>query len=299
MAWSRDLTSVRPLVGSVTDHGGWSRDRTLDDVRGIFHLAALVRHTRRGAADIYRTNVDGALDMVRVAAQQKCRMVFVSTSGTVGCFRRPNQTADELAPHCVGKVRRWPYYHSKIIAEQQAQHLAEELGVDLVIVRPPVLLGPGDHRFRSTAHLVWYLRGKLAFVIRGGVHFTDVRDVARALVRVMDRPQTQRVYHLPGTECTVQDFFALAERVSGVPAPKLVVPFRLAWCLATIGSGLRLDLLPDPVVVEMASHYWGMSSRYSVQELGYECRPGEVTMKDTIEWLRQNHDDLRRGVGAP
>ncbi len=294
MVWTHDL-NVHPLVGSVTDHGLWSRDRTLDDVRGIFHLAALVRHTRRRAADIYRTNVDGTLDMVRVAAQRECRMVFASTSGTVGCFRRPGQVADEHAPHCVPEVRRWPYYHSKVIAEQQAQHLAQELGVDLVIVRPPVLLGPGDHRFRSTAHLVRYLRGKLPFVIRGGVHFADIRDVAAALVRLMARPQTQPVYHFPGTECTVQEFFALAERASGVPAPNAVVPFRLAWCLATIGQWLRLDVLPDPVVVEMASHYWGISSRYSEQELGYVSRPGEVTMKDTIDWLRNHHPELGNG----
>src|SRR5207244_3482294 len=110
-----------------------------------------------------------------------------STSGAVGCFVRPGQSADEDAPYCERECAGWPYYRSKIEAERKARELARELGVELVIVRPPVLLGPEDHRLRSSAHLLRLLQGKLPFVIRGGMHFADVRDVAAAMVRVMIR----------------------------------------------------------------------------------------------------------------
>ena len=67
--------------------------------------------------------------MVRLAARHRCRLVLVSTSGTVGCFRHPDATADEEAPYCEREVARWPYYNSKIQAEQTARKLADELGV--------------------------------------------------------------------------------------------------------------------------------------------------------------------------
>lgn len=288
MDWTGHLSRVVPLVGSVTAPDAWSEARPLDGISGILHLAAVVRHTRRGAAEVYRTNVEGTLAMVRVAAARGCRLVLVSTSGTVGCFRSPDQSADEDAPWCESTVARWPYYHSKVQAERRARRLANERGVELVVVRPPVLLGPGDHRFRSTAHLIRYLRGRLPFLVRGGIHFGDIRDAAPALVAASQRPEVRPVYHLCGTACTIERFFALAEEVSGMP--RRVIPFRLAWWLATL---LRpLSPLPDPVVVELAAHCWRTSSRYAEPELGYQSRDPRETLRDTVVWLRRHHPAL-------
>jgi nucleoside-diphosphate-sugar epimerase len=290
MEWTRPLACVEPLVGAVTDPAAWWRDQRLEGLGGLFHLAALVRHSRRDAETVFRTNVLGTLNMVRLAASQHCRMIFVSTSGTVGCFRGPDHSADEEAPYCDAEVADWPYYRSKIMAERQARALADELGVELVIVRPPVLLGPADHRFRSSAPLLRYLEGRLPFLIRGGMHFADVRDVARALIRVMARPDVRPVYHLPGTVCSIEEFFAMVAEVSGRAAPRFILPFVPAWWLATIGR--PLGLLPDPVVIEMASRYWSVSSRYAGAELDYRSRQGRETLADTVAWLRRHHSSL-------
>ena len=115
------------------------------------------------------------------AARHRCRLVLVSTSGTVGCSRDPESRPDEEAPWCESTVARWPYYRSKLEAERPARALAEALGVELVVLRPPALLGPGDHRFRSTSSVLRALRRRLPFVVRGGMHFADIRDAARAL----------------------------------------------------------------------------------------------------------------------
>ena len=76
---------------------------------GGSHMAALVRHGQEDAKEVDFINVEGTRAMVRIAARYRCRMVFVSTSGTVACFRTPNQTADEGAPYCAREVERWPY----------------------------------------------------------------------------------------------------------------------------------------------------------------------------------------------
>ncbi len=297
MDWTEDLGRVDAVAGSVTEPDAWLEEPILEGLRGIFHLAALVRHSRRGSEELDRTNVEGTLHMVRCAAARRCRIILASTSGTVGCFRSPHRTADEDSPYCEDEVAAWPYYRSKILAEKGARRLAEELGVELVIVRPPVLLGPGDHRLRSSGHLVRYLRGRLPFVVRGGMHFADVRDVAGALVRAMERSQVRLIYHLPGTVCSVQEFFELAEEVSGARAPRFVLPFRAAWWLATVCRPLRV--LPDPVVIEMASRYWSMRSRYAGEDLEYQSRPGRETLADTVAWLRQNHPSLGCGTARP
>jgi nucleoside-diphosphate-sugar epimerase len=291
MDWTAGLATVAVLPGEVTAPGSWTSAPALNSLGTIVHLAALVRHSRRAADEVYRTNVDGTLAMVRLAARHRCRLVFVSTAGTVGCFRRPDQTADEEAPWCEAAVRRWPYYHSKIVAEREGRRLAAELGVELVVVRPPVLLGPGDHRFRSTGHLIRYLRGRLPFLVHGGFHFVDVREAAAALTVLAGRADARPVYHFAGTSTTIERFFELAEEVSGAPAPKRILPFPLAWTLATLLS--PFGLVPDPVVVEMASRYWGISSRYAESDLGYHHRDPHETLADTIAWLRAHHPALQ------
>lgn len=285
LGWTRALPRVEPIEGDVT---GTIRLETGRRLGGILHLAALVSNRPADAETVRRVNVEGTLNLVRVAARHGCRMIFVSTSGTVGCFREPGRRADEEAPHCEAEVRGWPYYRSKVLAEQAARRLAGELGAELVIVRPPILLGPGDHRHRSSAHVKRLLVGKVPVVIKGGMHFADVRDVAAALIRAMRLPNARPVYHLPGTQCTIEEFYRKVAELAGVPPPRGVLPFRMAWVASRISHALGLHLLPEPSLVEMASHYWGMSSRYAEAELDYRSRPGDDTLRDTINWLREN-----------
>lgn len=290
MDWTAGFPEVDTLTGSVTEADSWAADPRLDRLAGIFHLAALVRHSRRDADEVYRTNVGGTAGMVRLAAERGCRLVLVSTSGTVACFRDPEATADEESPFCETEVGGWPYYRSKIEAEREARRLADQLGVPLVIVRPPVLLGPGDHRFRSTNHVSRFLAGKLPFLVRGGMHFADIRDAARALLRAMTRDQPRAVYHLPGTISSIEDFFAGTARIAGRKPPAVILPYRSAWWLARLSSPLRI--LPDPVIVEMAAHWWGMRSRYAECDLEYRSRPPDETLVDTVNWLMAHHPAL-------
>ncbi len=85
-----------------------------------------------------------------------------------------------------------------------------------------------------------------------------------------------------------------AGRAAGVPAPRIVLPFRPAWLLAwatqRLGVLLRgepLTLLPDPVVVEMAARYWNTRSLYAADDLDYISRDAQETLADTVSWLRE------------
>lgn len=293
--WTANLKDVELIEGSVTNPSSWTQDRRLKDLSGIFHLAAVIRHSRKNPEDIYQTNIEGLLAMIRLADCLKCRVVFVSTSGTVGCFDRPDQWADEDSPYCEATVGSWPYYDSKIQAEKMARELAAELGVEFVIIRPPILLGPGDHRNRATAHLQRLLQGKLPFILKGGMHFVDIRDAIPAILKAMRIPKPRPIYHLTGTECSIPEFFGMAAELAGMSAPKIKLPPYLARTLAAATSQIEAlwpkkpvhPILPDPVVFEMAAKYWGSRSRYSAQDLDYHARDPRETLRDTLNWLRR------------
>jgi nucleoside-diphosphate-sugar epimerase len=288
---------VVPIEGDLVGSDAWLSDPRLASLGGVIHLAALVKHSRRDPEPLMRANIDGTLRMVDLAGRAGAPMVFVSTSGTVGCSLKPARPVDEDAPYIDGTVAGWPYYASKIRAEREGRRLAAEMGVPLTVLRPPVLLGPGDHRYRSTSNIIKMLRRKLPFVIDGGISFCDVRDVARATVAALGHPAHRPVYHLPGHDLTIGGFFELCAEVSGVPAPKRYLPYSTArllagWLEAGAHALGKHSPLSDPVVVEMARHHWGITSRHAEGELGYRLRDGRETLTDTITWLRANHPDL-------
>jgi nucleoside-diphosphate-sugar epimerase len=291
-------TSTEALVGAVeADPAPLATVLAPRGVTAILHLAGVVRHTRIGTDDMLRTNVEGTQQMVRLAARLGARLVLASTSGAVGCYRHPDILADEDAPYAHDTAGRWPYYASKIAAEQAARALADKLGVTLSIVRPPMLLGPGDHRFRSTGHVSRALLGQLPMLAAGGVAVADVRDVAGAFVTIAGLVRPRPVYHTPGTNTSIAGFYRLVTELSGARPPALVpgAPLRLAAKLSqdlARAVGRPRSWLPDPVHIEMSEHFWGLRSLHA-DELGYRPRPLRQTLVDTIAWLRDHHPDLR------
>lgn len=291
--WSEGVSGTTALFGSPLRPSDWLSRAESTGARTIVHAAAVVRHSREATDEVMRFNVEGTLNMVRAAKTLGARMVLVSAGGTVGCFHRPDLVADEHAPHNEEAVGQWPYYRSKIEAERQATRLAEKLDVPLTIVRLPVLLGPQDHRRRSTGHVARALENHLPFMPTGGIHFTDVRDVAAALVRLCRKPSSRPVYHLPGTHTTLAAFYQMVAEVSGhtVASRHAPRPFVHGVAIAAerVKRVARMPLprwLPDPVVLEMSSRYWGLSTLFSHTELDYRARLPRQTLVDTVEWLR-------------
>jgi len=115
----------------------------LEGVTSVVHCAArahVMRDTTTDPlAEFRRVNVDGTLNLARQAAQGGVkRFVFVSSIGVNGAVTSdvPFTADDRPAPHS-------PYAQSKFEAEQGLHRLAEETGLDVVIIRPPLVYGPG------------------------------------------------------------------------------------------------------------------------------------------------------------
>lgn len=293
--WRKTLGEVDVITGGLFATEEWSSDSRLTGLRGIFHLAAEVKHSRTDVARMERTNVEGTISMVRLAAKYKCRLLFVSTSGTVSCSSRPNEGVYENAPYREDVVGDWPYYASKIRAEKAARLMASDLGVDLVIFRPPVLLGPGDHRYRSSANVLRVLQRKLPVLLKGNIAFVDIRDAATAMVRAMRHPNPKPVYHLAGPAFTLETFFGMVAEQAGMKPSWITLPTQLLRHAARLNAwtGLRLHVIPDPVVIEMATHHWDICSRDAESDLGFRSRAAEETIADTVAWLRANPPEVQ------
>ncbi len=157
-AWSRGLqvrAAVRRLesneveatvphwvVGEVDGATDWHK--ALEGCDCVIHLAALA-HKSLGSdanaqASLHATNVEGTLRLASHAANAGVRrMVFLSSIkawGEVSQAGHPAREDDACHPEDA-------YGQSKLVAEQALGALASERGLELVIVRSPLVYGPG------------------------------------------------------------------------------------------------------------------------------------------------------------
>ncbi|QSQ13770.1 NAD-dependent epimerase/dehydratase family protein [Myxococcus landrumensis] len=277
-------TKVPQVKGTPLEPDAWLSEAK--GVKVLVHSAGMVHHSRHHSEEMVRFNIDSSLAMVRAAKALDARLVLVSTSGTVGCFEHATIEADEHSLYAEALVGRWPYYLSKIRAEEQSRKLARQLGVEMTVVRPPVLLGPGDTLGRSTTNVARVLNGRLPFIPAGGIAFTDVRDVAQALATLSKKTTWRDTYHLPGTSLSLRTFFERVGEVAGIPVVQPDVPTFVVKGLAALGSRVPIKKLPDPVVLEMSMCHWGFKTLWSHEELDYRPRGHRQTLSDTVAWLR-------------
>lgn len=129
-------------VGAIDSQTDWTEALTGVDV--VIHLAARV-HVMKDVsadplADFLEINLYGTVNLARQAACAGVkRLVFVSSikvHGEETSSQRSYTEQDEPAPQD-------PYGVSKWEAEQALQHIEQATGLEVVIVRPPLVYGPG------------------------------------------------------------------------------------------------------------------------------------------------------------
>lgn len=256
----------------------------------IVHLAGRVALTRReGYRPLRKLHVQGTVNVIEAAREAGIRrVVFASTSGVVGVHQSPDVVADDDSPHVAQTVRGWPYYLTKIEAERAAFDRGAALNVEVVAMRPSLLLGPGDMRFASTGVVRDFLNRSVPIVPTGGLACVDVRDAASAFVSALEHPRPAPSYLLGAANLTFDDLFARLEQLSGVRAPRLKVPSSLVIAATRAVSPLTASRATlDPVVAEMSRHYWFIDSAAAMRDLGFSTRPINETLSATIDWIKK------------
>ncbi|MDB9444788.1 UDP-glucose 4-epimerase family protein [Anabaena sp. CS-542/02] len=130
------------VVGNLTPQTNWSQ--AIKGIDYVIHLAARVHVMKDKASnplkEFREINVYGTLNLARQAAQHGVkRFIYLSSIKVNGEKTTPGRpfTADDTS------APQDPYGISKAEAEIQLRQLAAETGLEVVIIRPPLVYGPG------------------------------------------------------------------------------------------------------------------------------------------------------------
>ncbi|MGK9046884.1 NAD-dependent epimerase/dehydratase family protein [Stutzerimonas chloritidismutans] len=224
------------LAPSLGPDADWSE--ALIGVDAVIHCAARVHVMNEQAADplaeFRRANVEGALRLARQAVEVGVqRFVFVSSIKVNGEQTRPGEAfgADDEPQACD------PYGISKRVAEEGLLALGAETGLEVVIVRPPLIYGPGV-KANFLSMLRWLNRGvPLPFgAIDNRRSLVALDNLVDLLVLCLSHPQAsgQRFLVSDGEDLSTTELLRRLGLALGRPARLLPVP--QAW----IEGGARL-----------------------------------------------------------
>ena len=287
--WMTDA-GVDAVEGSVTNIEDVAR--SVAGVSAIFHLAGKVSRDNSDAALMNKVHVQGTRLLCEAAKEAGVKtIVLASSSGTIA-VSDDDQTHDETYPPPLDIISRWAYYASKYYQERTALESFDGDGRRLVIMNPTLLLGPDDERLSSTKPVLDFLGRKIPYTPSGGVSFVDARDAAAAFVTALEKGKHQEKYLLGAANMTFNEFFSRLERLSGVSAPMLKMPKKLAVAgssfIDSVFKNWGKASPVEPKEVEQAEYFWYLDSSKAKEELGFSPRDPQETLQDTIKYLREN-----------
>ncbi|MEO0535098.1 MAG: SDR family oxidoreductase [Cyanobacteria bacterium P01_A01_bin.123] len=281
-------SGVEFVQGDVEEVSAFSQ--ALDGVDVVFHTAAFFREYYQPGSHwekMKRINVDATMALLRAAeAQGVARAVFTSSSGVIQAH--PRQAATEASP-CNRFADKNLYFKTKVLAEREIYQFLETSRMDVVMVLPGWMMGPGDAAPTSGGQLVLdLLAGKLPGVIDGGASLADARDVAAAMMTAAERGCRGERYILTGPLATMKDIALELEAIAGIKVPKMKIPnwlaIAIAWVLET-WAGLTGGVNPMPLAgIQTLLEKANLSSVKAERELGATFRPLRETLKDTVSW---------------
>ena len=299
----RPNSDLRALEGSQYEYveGDISSRRFLvEAMRGCewcFHVAARYHLWMKNYAPMYAANVEGTRHVLQAAAEAGCsRIVYTST---VGCIGLPTAEFGQITPtneesHATLEQMTNHYKRSKWQAEEVARDLAAH-GLPIIIVNPTAPVGPRDVKPTPTGKIIVdFLNRKMPAYLDTGLNWVHVRDVAVGHILAAEIGQVGQRYILGNLEgnWTLQQAFAVLEEITGIRAPRLKVPYKVALAAAYLDEAISKVTGKEPKAplagVRMAKYKMFFDPAKAVNELGLPQTPPQDALADAVEWFRAN-----------
>jgi nucleoside-diphosphate-sugar epimerase len=273
--------------GDIVDKG--SLHRPMTDVDGVFHLAAWYQIGARDNRVAEKINVEGTRNVLHMMKELGIKKgVYTST---VAVFSDTNgKLVDETyrydGPHLS------EYDRTKWLAHYEVAEPMMREGLPLVIVQPGVVYGPGDNS-PMAATFKQYLQGRLPMLPeQTSFCWAHVDDVARGHLLAMEKGKPGQSYILAGPPHSLVEAFEIAERITGVKAPRIrVSPGMLKFMSKLMEPIGAIIPLPETYTAESLRVAAGVtylaSNEKAKRELGYTVRPLEEGLRETLTHMMQ------------
>lgn len=208
-------------------------DAAFENITEVFHCAALVSFDPKEEDAIRKTNIEGTANMVNFCLEYRVnKLTHISSIAALGDSGENELVISEKS-EWNPQLQHSDYAISKYGAEMEVWRGKEE-GLNILIVNPGVILGPGTTG-SSTDLLLSGIEKRMPFYTKGSTGFISVHDVVRCILFLSEHPDTEGRYCLVAEHVDYQSLLSSAALGLGVNPPSL---YAAPWLTAL---GWRID----------------------------------------------------------
>jgi len=276
--------AIATALGDVTEPE--SVEKAMAGHDAVLHAASVFSMDTRKGDLMRQVNVTGA-ETVLGTAERLGLDPIVLVSSELALL--PPVNGAVLTPQSPTGKAPTPYCWSKAEAEDVARRF-QERGVPVVSVMPSSLWGPDDPHFGEGVR--WcrnVLKQYYPFVMDGGMHISDVRDVAKVNAAVLEPGKGPRSYLFTGHYLTMKEIQHTLASLTGRRIGSLTLPRSFL-----AGFGRMADFFQKRMKARLPWTYegiWVLNTRARCDdsktrtELGVDARDIRETFADTVRWL--------------
>lgn len=285
--------NVKLLKGNITKY-----DTLLPVFKGcdvVYHIAGIVEIKKGNEQALYAVNVKGTENVIKACKECGVKKLVYMSSVDTYLPLPDNQVMHEIYDYNPDVLEG---AYAKTKAEATAKVLAaNEPGVlETVVVQPSACMGPYDYKVSPTGSMIRMMSsGKLPITMTfGAYNFVDVRDVAIGTVAAGNKAPGGQVYILCNKTCTVDEFLRLLNEAWGNKPPKIKLGKKFITAILPLMELYYKLSKQTPIFTAYAVRKLCSNCNFSYEkankELGYNPRPLSQSLKDTVQWIKENEN---------
>ena len=285
-----DGLDVEVAAGDLTDRD--SLRRAAAGCSSVFHVAADYRLWVADPKPMYRSNVDGSVNVLEAAAAAGAeRLVYTSSVAVLG-LNKDRTPADEDTPVTVEDMVGH-YKRSKFLAEQAVRKRGAEIEFPVVTVNPSTPIGPRDVKPTPTGRILLdAAAGRMPAFVDTGLNLVHVDDVAAGHLAAAKLGVPGERYILGGDDFTLERILRVVAEHVGRRASTIRLPHWSVYPLAVAAEALATLTKREPRVtldgVRMSTKHMYFSSRKAQRDLKYRWRDPKLGVAEAVDWFKAN-----------
>ncbi len=284
--------NLQMVTADVCDNEGLAKifDEFANRHTVVIHAAGKISISTKLTKELEKVNIGGTKNIIKLSKKHQIkRLVYVSSVHAL--TEKPNnQVIFETNDFDPQKVFGG-YAKTKAAASRLINQARDNL--DAMIVHPSGLIGPGNPKnsyFKQM--MIDYAKGQFRMTLSGGYDFTDVRDVASAIVTASLKPSAKNQNYLLANQfLSLSELLTTIDQKLGRQKKLIILPKWLGLLTGFLAEIFYKLTRRTPVIT-----YYSVKTMYSngnfshakaSRELDYQPRPIKQSIADTIDNLKQ------------
>jgi len=277
-----DHINIEWVEGDVLDV--LTLDEVLQGVSTVIHCAAVVSFDSKLRDQMMQINVTGTQNMINGCLENNVPN-FIHVSSIAALGRNKDEKTITEQTNWIDTPLNTAYAKSKYLSEIEAWR-GESEGLNVAVVNPSVILAPGNGK-RSSSKLLQFIWDEHLFYIDKQLNYVDVRDVANAILKILEKSKWGQRYILNQGVISYKLLFQKLSQKLNKRQPKWNISLKYIGVGVVLTKIWSLMSNKSPLISRELAKTLKEDFVYSSEKIREELQFEFIEADDSFDWVCQ------------